>query len=332
MELKWDFKSWVPLVSKFCPNDVYRIWKMGSCVRCDTTIAGFKDMKWLRGNISLVFTGRSSGRSQKKQSKNLFGIGKIALINHDTKKVEYVNDSFQKTDEQVAKEVQSIMCRTVVRGDLLLENCSFAQSSKKTKIGEYNCKIYNASKLKYVTLHRSDTTKSDKHTPRKPRDEPPALNFDEYFYEVVSFPPGKGVGMIYDSERLRKKTRKFRGTVAMSDNFPISVDNLMPLLEVLVPTGKHFEKLKSFCKSKLPPGQYPVEIGLTLSFIIVPFLIFKSELPVFPTIVATITFQKFEKKDTIDDSLFEIPANYDVVNIHLLDFIMGENSEPEGPI
>lgn len=302
MELKWDFKSWVPLVSKFCPSDVYKIWKMGSCVRCDTTIAGFKDMKWVRGNISCLFTGRHSG--------------KVALINHDTRMVEYVNDTFQKTDEQVSSEVLSVMCRTIVRGDLLLSDTSFASTNKKEKIGNYNCKLYDIVNLKYVTLHRSDTTKNDKTQPRKPRDEGPALSFEEYFYEAVNFPPGKGTGMIYESERLRKKSRKFKGTVALSDEYPISIKELMPLIEVLSPTGKHFDKLKTFFVSKFPEGNFPVQI----------------ELPVFPTIVATVTFQKFEKNNAIDDALFEIPPNYQVVNMHLLDFIMGEAASSDGPI
>lgn len=303
MEIKWDFKSWVPLLSNFCPSDTYKIWKMGSCVRCDTTIAGFKDLKWVRGNISLLFTGRQSG--------------KVVLLNHDSKKMEYVNDQFQKSDETVSKELRSIMCRTLVRGDLLLKDVEFSQGSKKDKIGEYPCRQYEMSGLKYVTLHRSDGTKSDKSTPRKPRpDEGPALTFEEYFYEVVNFPPGKGTGMIYESERVRKKSRKFKGTVMMTESFPLSIEKLLPLIEVLAPTGKHFDKLKTFFIGKMPSGLFPVQIVL----------------PVFPTIVATVTFSKFEKRDTIDDSLFEIPTDYEVVNVHLVDFIMGESTDADSPI
>jgi len=178
--------------------------------------------------------------------------------------IEYVNDSFQKTDEQVSSEVLSVMCRTIVRGDLLLSDTSFVATSKKDKIGSYNCKLYDIVNLKYVTLHRSDTTKNDKTQPRKPRDEGAALSFEEYFYEVVDFPPGKGTGMIYESERLRKKSRKFKGTVALSDEFPISIKDLMPLIEVLSPTGKHFDKLNTFFVSKFPEGNFPVQIGSSI--------------------------------------------------------------------
>lgn len=57
MELKWDFQSWVPLVSRILPSDVCKIYKKGCCVRLDTTLVDFNDMKWERGDISFLFLG-----------------------------------------------------------------------------------------------------------------------------------------------------------------------------------------------------------------------------------------------------------------------------------
>ncbi|CAG2057665.1 unnamed protein product, partial [Timema podura] len=57
MELKWDFQSWVPLVSRILPSDICHIHKRGSSIRLDTTLVDFNDMHWERGDISFLFTG-----------------------------------------------------------------------------------------------------------------------------------------------------------------------------------------------------------------------------------------------------------------------------------
>lgn len=57
VQMKWEFTSWVPLVSRICPNDVCRIWKSGAKLRVDITLLGFENMSWIRGRRSLIFKG-----------------------------------------------------------------------------------------------------------------------------------------------------------------------------------------------------------------------------------------------------------------------------------
>ena len=59
LTMKWEFKSWLPLVSMLLPSDTYSIYKRGSSLRLDSTLLGMNGLKWERGNLSLLLWGRN---------------------------------------------------------------------------------------------------------------------------------------------------------------------------------------------------------------------------------------------------------------------------------
>uniref|UniRef100_A0ACB8F3R1 Ankyrin repeat domain-containing protein 13C n=1 Tax=Sphaerodactylus townsendi TaxID=933632 RepID=A0ACB8F3R1_9SAUR len=83
------------------------------------------------------------------------------------------------------------------------------------------------------------------------------------------------------------------GTLAKALPVPSTNDckRLLNVLEVIAPF-KHFNKLREFVQMKLPPG-FPVKL----------------DIPVFPTITATVTFQEF-RYDEFDESIFTVPDDY----------------------
>lgn len=90
----------------------------------------------------------------------------------------------------------------------------------------------------------------------------------------------------------KESSKSFKATIAMSSDFPLSVEMLLNVLEVIAPF-KHFSKLRDFITFKLPNG-FPVKV----------------ELPILPTVTAKITFQEFEFRNDISNTLFSVPDDY----------------------
>ncbi|KAJ7401493.1 ankyrin repeat domain-containing protein 13C-like protein [Pitangus sulphuratus] len=115
---------------------------------------------------------------------------------------------------------------------------------------------------------------------------PNTITWEEY----ISAESGKAPHL--GRELVCKESKKtFKATIAMSQEFPLGIESLLNVLEVIAPF-KHFNKLREFVQMKLPPG-FPVKL----------------DIPVFPTITATVTFQEF-RYDEFDDSIFTIPDDY----------------------
>ena len=121
-----------------------------------------------------------------------------------------------------------------------------------------------------------------------PPPTPPPVTWAEYSKAPVGTIPHLG-----RPKREKVTQKSFEATLGISKDFPIKLENLLPVLEALGPKAKVFKKLREFITIHLPPG-FPIRI----------------DLPVFPSVKATVSFPEFEFKSDLPDSMFTVPADY----------------------
>lgn len=303
LELKWDFQSWIPLLSRILPSDLCKIHKKGSCIRLDSTLVDFNDMRWERGDVTFIFDGESPPHD--------------ALTVLDNKLKVYQRIRYEETDQEVDEEIDILMRSDIMSAQMSTKHITFtrAQSGwlfredKTEMIGDYESDYFHVNGLilesqkrrehlspedvqknKLMMENLSKGSWDNKEFERRtslPEPEPCPATWNEYKSAIPGKPPCLG------RHHISKGSNKaFKATVAMSRDFPMTVDVLLDVLEVVAPF-KQFQKLREFMENKLPPG-FPVKL----------------ELPVFPTVTAKVTFNFFEWRDDLDHSLFVIPRNY----------------------
>lgn len=307
MELKWDFQSWVPLVSRILPSDICKIYKRGSSIRLDTTLVDFNDMRWERGDISFLFNG--DGKPSE------------SLVVLDNRSGLYQKVRYEETEMEIEDEVDVLMSSDIMAAQMSTKSISFtrAQSGwifredKKEMVGSFQAEFYSINGMVLESRKRREHLSEEDLQKNKaiiesftkgntqvldPNGEPirrpsllPPLECD-ISWDTYHDTPDEEVPVLGRCLIEKETSKFFKATVAMSPDFPLSIDMLLSLLEIIAPF-KHFSKLREFILMKLPPG-FPVKI----------------DIPILPTVTAKITFQDFQFRNDINASLFEIPEDY----------------------
>ncbi|KAL8610585.1 Ankyrin repeat domain-containing protein 13C [Nucella lapillus] len=304
LELKWDFHSWVPLVSRMLPSDVCKIYKKGSCIRLDTTLVDFNDMHWERGDISFIFNGSERPQESLTVLDNRLGV--------------FQRIRYEESDLDLEDEVDILMSSDIVAAQMSTKNITFSRAQsgwlfredKTEMVGEFKADFYyvnnlilesrkrrehlspedvQKNKALMENIGRGSWEQSQQVERRQSLTPPerPTVTWEEYCQSQTGRPPCLGRQLM-----AKENSKAFKATVAMSDDFPMTVEVLLDVLEMVAPF-KQFQKLRDFMMTKLPPG-FPVRI----------------EIPVFPTITANVTFTSFEWRQDLEQDLFTIPADF----------------------
>ncbi|XP_024422704.2 ankyrin repeat domain-containing protein 13A [Desmodus rotundus] len=359
VQMKWEFTSWVPLVSRICPNDVCRIWKSGAKLRVDITLLGFENMSWIRGRRSFIFKGEDNW-------------AELMEVNHDDKVVTTEHFDLSQEMERLTldlmkptgREVERRLTSPVINTSLDTKNIAFERTKsgfwgwrtdKAEVVNGYEAKVYTVNNVSVITKirteHLTEEEKKRYKADRNPLESllgtvehqfgaqgdlttecatannPTAITPDEYFDGDFDL-RDRDIGR---PKELMVRTQKFKATLWMCEEFPLSlVEQVIPIIDLMARTSAHFARLRDFIKLEFPPG-FPVKI----------------EIPLFHVLNARITFGNVNGCSTaeetasqsaegtkassaslatgfeVDQSVFEIPESYHIQdngkNMHLQD-------------
>uniref|UniRef100_A0A8C1CBL4 Ankyrin repeat domain 13 family, member D n=3 Tax=Cyprinus carpio TaxID=7962 RepID=A0A8C1CBL4_CYPCA len=345
VEMKWEFTSWVPLVSKVCPSDVYRVWKSGSCLRVDTTLLGFEHMTWLKGRRSYIFKGGESGAMvmEVDHEKQVVYTEPLSLSPRDAPSLLA---AMLPSQESTAQRLTS----PIVSTHLNTRNIAFERNksgiwgwrSEKTEVvSGYEAKVYSASNVELVTRsrteHLSDQDKSRSKGSRTPLQSflgiaeqhisstgsqvsqcasphnPTAITAEEYFDAEFNL-NGRDIGRPIE---LTSKVQRFKATLWLSEVHPLSLaEQVTPIIDLMAISNAHFAKLRDFITLRLPPG-FPVKIEIPLFHVLNARVTF-SNLCGCDEPVSSVTVQSPQGATEtppplqceVDPSVFEPPPEY----------------------
>ncbi|KAA0716735.1 Ankyrin repeat domain-containing protein 13A [Triplophysa tibetana] len=292
MEMKWEFTSWIPLVSRMCPSDVCRIWKSGASLRVDTTLLGFENMTWIRGRRSYIFRGDDN-------------CTELMEVNHeeevvDTERFDLSREmedvtlnNMQPAEQEVAKRLTTPIINTYLdTKDIAFERSKSGiwgwRSDRTESVNGFEAKVFTVNNVNVVirtrTEHLTDEEKARIKSERNVLESllgtveqqigaqgdmtleyatatnPTAITPEEYFNPDFDL-EGRDIGRPLE---LTIRTQKFKGTLWMSEEHPLSlVEQVTPIIDLMARTSTHFARLRDFINLRFPPG-FPVKIEIPL--------------------------------------------------------------------
>lgn len=346
VEMRWEFTSWVPLVSRMCPFDTYKVYKRGANVRIDTTLLGFDQNKWQRGNKTYLFRGQADTATLLELDHNTrqFWSESFQAMNADDAEANGASSHHLLTpsSEAISQRLTAPICVNYID----TEKISFERNKsgiwgwrqdKAETVNGHECKVFGASNVEFVsktrTEHLSEGDKARARGPRTPlqsflgmaetEERTVGNDSNKQEYAAVSNPcnispeeyfsrndlNGRDIGR---PKELNTKIQKFKATLWLCETYPLQLqEQIMPILDLMASmSSPHFAKLKDFIQMQLPSG-FPVKIEIPLFHVLNARITFGNIFAMDEPVPHVMAIREGERHSCVlDEECFAVPPSY----------------------
>ncbi|KAH9327558.1 hypothetical protein KI387_007736, partial [Taxus chinensis] len=145
MEITFHFESSViPFIGRIAPSDTYKIWKRGSNLRADMTLAGFDGFRIQRSDQSFLFLGDGSEDGRIPP-------GSLVVLSHKDKEIMNALDGAgsQPSEVEIAQEVAAMSQTNMYRPGIdvtqaeLVPQVNWRRQERAEMVGSWKAKIYD---------------------------------------------------------------------------------------------------------------------------------------------------------------------------------------------
>ncbi|KAL2326597.1 hypothetical protein Fmac_025655 [Flemingia macrophylla] len=311
--------SVIPFISRIAPSDTYKIWKRGGNMRADMTLAGFDGLKIKRSNQSILFLGDGTSDDERKFPGSLFKVShkEKEVVVVSPSRVAPTDRQVSNTLIKKSRS-ESVRVGIDVSEARLVPQLTWRRKERKEMVGPWKAKVYDMQnvvlnvKSKRVPgapppeakptpkENKKDTEKLEEIlTDDEKKQLEAAMNStEENVHSHKSHKKekkgrsgghrehhhkGKHANASSENSAGPKEESQFkRGMMPalwLSQNFPLKIEELLPMLDILAEKLKAVRRLRELLTTKLPVESFPVKVAI----------------PVVSTVRVLITFAKFEE-------------------------------------